>query len=62
MRELSGIDNHASDDARIRGARQILQMHTQPHASDPLFASPAASANGLIYISVGDAALCFEDP
>jgi outer membrane protein assembly factor BamB len=39
-----------------------LVVAAQPHTSDPLFASPAASANGLVYISVGDAALCFEDP
>jgi hypothetical protein len=34
----------------------------QPHTSEPLFASPAASANGLVFITVGDAALCFEEP
>jgi outer membrane protein assembly factor BamB len=44
-----------------QSGKQLL-VAAQPHTSDPLFASPAASANGLIYISVGDAALCFEDP
>jgi len=34
----------------------------QPHTSDPLFASPAAASQGLIFVSVADAAWCFEEP
>jgi len=41
--------------------RQVLTA-AQPHTSDPLFASPAASANGLVFVTVGDAAFCFDDP
>ncbi len=44
-----------------QSGKQLL-VAAQPHTSDPLFASPAASGNGFVYISVGDAALCFEDP
>ena len=39
-----------------------LVVAVQPHTSDPLFASAAASTNGLVFITVGDAALCFEEP
>ena len=34
----------------------------QPHTSDPLFASPAAFSQGLVFVSVADAAFCFEEP
>jgi outer membrane protein assembly factor BamB len=35
---------------------------TQPRTSDPLFTSPAAFANGLIFITVAGAAWCFVEP
>jgi outer membrane protein assembly factor BamB len=34
----------------------------QPRTSDPLFASPAAFSQGLIFVSVAGAAWCFEEP
>jgi outer membrane protein assembly factor BamB len=45
-----------------RHTGQQVVVATQAHTYDPLFASPAASTNGLVFISVGGAALCFEDP
>jgi outer membrane protein assembly factor BamB len=35
---------------------------TQPRTSDPLFASPAAFSNGLVFVTVSGAAWCFEEP
>lgn len=35
---------------------------TQPRTSDPLFASPAAFANGLVFVTVADAAWAFDEP
>ena len=54
----TGAELHILD----RQTGQQLVVAVQPHTSDPLFASPAASANGLVFITVGDAALCFEEP
>jgi outer membrane protein assembly factor BamB len=34
----------------------------QPHTSDPLFASPAAASQGLVFVTVAGAAWCFEEP
>lgn len=41
--------------------KQIAAV-TQPRTSDPLFASPAAFANGLVFVTVADAAWCFDEP
>jgi outer membrane protein assembly factor BamB len=54
----SGAELHVLD----RQTGNQLVVAVQPHTSDPLFASPAASANGLVYITVANAAWCFEDP
>ena len=35
---------------------------SQPHSSDPLFASPAAYFDGDVFVSVADAAWCFAEP
>lgn len=35
---------------------------SQPRTHDPLFSSPAAYANGLVFVTVGDGAWCFEQP
>jgi len=35
---------------------------TQPRTHDPLFASAAAYSNGLVFVTVGDGAWCFEEP
>lgn len=35
---------------------------SQPRTHDPLFSSPAAYANGLVFVTVGDGAWCFEEP
>jgi outer membrane protein assembly factor BamB len=34
----------------------------QPHTTDPLFASPVALSQGLVFASVADGAWCFEEP
>jgi outer membrane protein assembly factor BamB len=34
----------------------------QPHTTDPLFASPVAFSQGLVFASVADGAWCFEEP
>jgi len=34
----------------------------QPQTSDPLFSSPAAFSNGLVFVTVGDGAFCFDEP
>lgn len=41
--------------------KQIAAV-TQPRTSDPLFASPPAFANGLVFVTVADAAWCFDEP
>lgn len=45
----------------LQTGKQIATA-TQPRTSDPLFASPAAFANGLVFITVADAAWCFDEP
>jgi eukaryotic-like serine/threonine-protein kinase len=35
---------------------------TQPRTADSFFASPALFANGQIFVTVGDAAWCFDEP
>jgi outer membrane protein assembly factor BamB len=35
---------------------------TQPHTSDPLFASAAAFSGGFVFVTVGGGAWCFEEP
>lgn len=45
-----------------RQTGQQVVVAVQPHTYDPLFASAAASTNGLVFITVGDAAMCFDDP
>lgn len=45
---------------RQTGAR--IATVTQPRTQDPLFSSPAAFADGLVFVSVADAAWCFEEP
>jgi outer membrane protein assembly factor BamB len=54
----TGAELHVLD----RQTGQQVALTVQPHTSDPLFASPAAFANGLVFITVADAAWCFEDP
>jgi hypothetical protein len=54
----TGQELHILD--RQTGLQVLLTV--QPHTSDPLFASPAASANGLVFVTVANAAWCFEDP
>jgi outer membrane protein assembly factor BamB len=34
----------------------------QPHTTDPLFASPAAAFQGLVFVTVAGAAWCFQEP
>jgi outer membrane protein assembly factor BamB len=34
----------------------------QPQTSDPLFSSAAAFSNGLVFVTVGDGAFCFDEP
>jgi outer membrane protein assembly factor BamB len=41
--------------------KQIAAV-TQPRTSDPLFASAAAFANGVVFVTVADAAWCFDEP
>jgi outer membrane protein assembly factor BamB len=45
---------------RLTGARIATAM--QPRTNDSFFASAAAFANGLVFITVGDGAWCFEEP
>jgi outer membrane protein assembly factor BamB len=45
---------------RLTG-KQITAV-TQPRTTDPLFASPAAFANGQVFITVAGAAWCFDEP
>lgn len=44
-----------------QSGRQIVAV-TQPRTYDPLFASPAAFANGLIFVTVAGAAWAFDEP
>ncbi len=41
--------------------KQIAAV-TQPRTSDPLFASAAAFANGVVFVTVADAAWAFDEP
>jgi outer membrane protein assembly factor BamB len=34
----------------------------QPQTSDPLFSSAAAFSNGIVFVTVADAAFCFDEP
>lgn len=67
-RDMLVTDRHiifpTGGELHILDRRTGLQLvdAVQPHTSDPLFASPAASANGLVFITVANAAWCFEDP
>ncbi len=45
---------------RQTGAR--IATVTQPRTHDPLFSSPAAFADGLVFVTVAEAAWCFEEP
>jgi outer membrane protein assembly factor BamB len=45
-----------------RETGRTIAMTTQPHTYDPLFSSAAAYSNGLVFITVGDAAWCFDEP
>jgi outer membrane protein assembly factor BamB len=54
----SGSELHILD----RQTGNQLLVAVQPHTSDPLFASPAGYANGLVFITVANGAWCFEDP
>ncbi len=38
-----------------------VALTRQPRTHDPLFSSPAAYANGLVFVTVGDGAWCFEE-
>jgi outer membrane protein assembly factor BamB len=54
----TGAELHILD----RQSGQQVAVVVQPHTSDPLFASAAAFANGLVFTSVGGGAWCFEEP
>jgi outer membrane protein assembly factor BamB len=41
---------------------RLIVAVTQPQTTDPLIASPAAFANGLVFVTVSNAAWCFEEP
>jgi len=45
---------------RQTGAR--IAAVSQPRTHDPLFSSPAAYADGLVFVTVAEAAWCFEEP
>jgi outer membrane protein assembly factor BamB len=44
-----------------RNGRLMTQIE-QPHTADSFFASPAAYANGQIFVTVGDGAWSFDEP
>jgi outer membrane protein assembly factor BamB len=54
----TGGELHVLD--RETGSEILVTV--QPHTSDPLFASAAAFSNGLVFVTVADAALCFAEP
>ena len=54
----TGAELHILD----RQTGKQLLVTTQPHTSDPLFASAAGFANGLVFTTVGGGAWCFEEP
>lgn len=45
-----------------RDTGHTVAMTTQPHTYDPLFSSPAAFSNGLMFVTVAGAAWCFDEP
>jgi len=45
---------------RVTGG--IVNSLTQPHTSDPLFASAPGWSNGFVYVTVGDGVWCFREP
>jgi outer membrane protein assembly factor BamB len=45
-----------------RSSGLVVASTGQPHTTDPLFASAAAFSQGLIFVSVADAAFCFAEP
>lgn len=45
-----------------RPSGRLIASASQPRTTDPLIASPAAFANGLVFVTVADAAWCFEEP
>ena len=54
----TGAELHILD--RSNGTEVLVT--TQPHTYDPLFSSAPTASNGLVFINVADAALCFEEP
>ncbi len=54
----NGVELYVID--RITGNR--IALTTQPRTTDSFFASAAAFSNGFVFITVGDAAWCFEEP
>lgn len=45
-----------------RETGHTVAITTQPYTSDPLFSSAAAFSNGLVFITVAEAAWCFDEP
>lgn len=45
-----------------RATGERIAAVTQPRTHDPLFSSPPAYADGLVFVTVADAAWCFEEP
>ena len=45
-----------------RETGRTIATTTQPYTYDPLFSSAAAYSNGLVFITVGGAAWCFDEP
>jgi len=45
-----------------RETGSTVAITTQPNTYDPLFSSPAAFSNGLVFITVADGAWCFDEP
>jgi outer membrane protein assembly factor BamB len=45
-----------------RETGRTIAITSQPHTYDPLFSSAAAFSNGLVFITVAEAAWCFDEP
>ncbi|HEX9083681.1 MAG TPA: PQQ-binding-like beta-propeller repeat protein, partial [Gemmatimonadaceae bacterium] len=45
-----------------RETGHMIAMTTQPRTYDGLFSSAATFSNGLVFITVADAAFCFDEP
>jgi outer membrane protein assembly factor BamB len=45
-----------------RETGHTVAITNQPYTSDPLFSSAAAFSNGLVFITVAEAAWCFDEP